>query len=172
MSEAVAERTKIVNPLLYCPPKYLGAKDQCIDPIVALDGLLQDPKIWQLNPELSPDGKTLTVTYRSLLENLYKECVVVLPNGVVAPNTKHYQAFFSMSSTSNGVGQPPTYAFNYWVTDPDGCIKDQGSVPLKGVLSLLYPNVEHFKLNVLRHLEVDTGGKSSTEGKYGYLIKL
>lgn len=155
--------TTLKNPLAYCPPNYLGAKNQEVDVLVAFSGLITDQRIWQMDVEQVDD--TVTLTYRSLIENLYKESQVVLPNGVIAPLPKLYQVFASVSTKPKGRHQEPTYTFKLWTVDPAGCIHEQYELPLLGALSLLYPTATKFKLRMVRYLEVDGGG-------FEHLIKL
>jgi hypothetical protein len=157
-----------LSPLAYCPP-YLGAKNEKISPLVALGAFIKDPKIWQLSAEL--DGANLQVNLKgSLIENLYKESQVVLPNGVIAPQSQYYQVYASLSTMGWGAnsGIDPTYLFNLWVVDNLGVVVEEYSLPIKPLLELLYPEARTTHINWKRHLMVD----HVEEGHYNWKIKV
>lgn len=142
------------SPLAYSP-SFLGAKNQELDTLVVLDGMLKDPKVWQLNATLN--GSTLTITYKGMVENLYKEKQWVKPNGVLSSYPKVYQVFCALSSIPKGINQKPDYQLKIWeVGDAEGdCNAEEYEVSLRGLLEVLYPQVETFKINFKRYLDQD-----------------
>lgn len=146
--------SNLKNPLAYhCPPKLLGAKNEMIDPKVALAGILESDRIWQLAVVETPDTSTLVLHYKGMVEHLYKVVLAKSPDGVSNGSTKLYQVFASLSSHLNGIGTEPTYKFSIWMVDHEGCIIEQHSVELKEVLQELFPEVETFKVLWKRSLE-------------------
>ena len=154
-------QSPLSHPLAYCPPNYLGAKNENVgDASItkALRGILLDPKIWQFSTETTQNGNLVTLVYKGLVEHLYKQYQVVSPDGIPRPDLppKIYQVFLSLSSRSEGgVGTAPQYALNLWVVDQEGCTVEDYEVGLGEVLKEIFPTAQTFKLRWERFLEGD-----------------
>lgn len=148
----------LTHPLAYCPPTYLGAKTEKVNITKALRGILLDSKIWQFSTETTQNGALVTLVYKGLVEHLYKQYQVVptSPDGIPRPDrslSKIYQVFLSLSSRSGGIGAVPSYKFNLWVVDQEGCTVEDCEVGLGEVLREIFPTAQTFKLRWERSLE-------------------